>query len=66
MGLCIGLWVRDTALRLRLEGVELTKLSLDKTSYSSVPYVQRGPMLHNPYEMNIGGEKKEDITWLIS
>ncbi|MFN9956747.1 MAG: hypothetical protein ACK55I_26905, partial [bacterium] len=25
MALCIGLWVRDTALRLRLEGIEITK-----------------------------------------
>jgi hypothetical protein len=66
LALCIGLWVRDTALRLRLEGIELTKLSLDKTSYSSIPHVQRGLMENNPYEMDIGGERKEDLTWLIS
>ena len=66
MALCIGLWVRDTAMRLRLEGIELTKLSLDKTSYSSVPYVQRGSIKENPYEMFVGGEQKEDLMWLIS
>jgi len=67
LALCIGLWVRDTALRLRQEGIELTKMALDKTSYNTVPFaIKQGGLDHNPYEMPIGGtERTEDIRWLI-
>ena len=65
LALCIGLWVRDTALRLRMEGIELTKMALDKTSYNTVPFVQRGGLQENPYEMPIGGDRTENISWLI-
>jgi hypothetical protein len=65
MALCIGLWVRDTALRLRQEGIELTKLAIDKTKYNVVGHVYtNNNMTHNPYEMDIGG-KKENISWLL-
>jgi hypothetical protein len=65
MALCIGLWVRDTALRLRQEGIELTKLAIDKTKYNVVGHVYTSNnMTHNPYEMDIGG-KKENISWLL-
>lgn len=66
MALGIGLWVRDTALRLRQQGIELTKLTLDRTDYSSTPFVKRGGMENNPYEMYVGGDNHEDISWLIS
>ena len=65
MALCIGLWVRDTALRLRQEGIELTKLAIDKTKYNVIGHVYtNNNMMHNPYEMDIGG-KKENISWLL-
>ena len=65
MALCIGLWVRDTALRLRQEGIELTKLAIDKTRYNVVGHVYTNSHItHNPYEMDIGG-KKENISWLL-
>ena len=65
MALCIGLWVRDTALRLRQEGIELTKMALDKTKYNVVGHIfTNNNMTHNPYEMEIGG-KKENISWLL-
>jgi len=66
IALGIGLWVRDTALRLRQQGIELTKLSLDKMNHSSVPFVNRQGIQDNPYEMYVGGEQKEDLRWLIS
>lgn len=62
----IGLWVRDTALRLRQQGIELTKLSLDKAAYSAMPMAINSSTMHgNPYEMDIGGNQKEKITWLF-
>lgn len=66
MSLGIGLWVRDTALKLRQQGIDLTKMALEKTAYSAVPFVKTGTVPHNPYEMHIGGGHKEDLNWLIS
>jgi hypothetical protein len=70
MALGIGLWVRDTALRLRQEGIELTKLALDRSAYSAMPYIgskgyHQSGLESDPYAMNLGGEKVEDISWLI-
>jgi hypothetical protein len=61
----IGLWVRDTALRLRQQGIELTKLSLDRTSTSVMPFSNKTGYRENPYQMPIGGEQSEDIRWLF-
>jgi hypothetical protein len=66
LALGIGLWVRDTALRLRQQGIELTKLSLDKTAFNSMPFVRAGGTEQNPYEMAVNGTEKEDLRWLIS
>jgi hypothetical protein len=66
LALCIGLWVRDTALRLRQEGIELTKLTLDKSSYSTTGagiYFGNQPK-NNSYEMEIMGQK-ENLRWLL-
>lgn len=66
MALCIGLWVRDTALRLRQEGIELTKVALDRARYSQTGmgiYSGNTPS-HNPYEMDVGLEK-ENLRWLL-
>jgi hypothetical protein len=65
LALCIGLWVRDTALRLRQEGIELTKLALDKTRYNVEGMVyNNNQLMQNPYEMQIG-QITEDISWLL-
>jgi hypothetical protein len=69
MALGIGLWVRDTALRLRQQGIELTKLALTHTDYSSTPFMKRGNLPNDlavdPYQMQIGNKETEDIRWLI-
>jgi len=61
----IGLWVRDTALRLRQQGIELTKFALDKASYNTVPIAVRNGIQENPYQMPIGDNQTEDISWLL-
>lgn len=66
LALGIGLWVRDTALRLRAQGIELTKQALDRVSTSTTPFVRRESILENPYMMPIGDNQHEDIRWLIS
>jgi hypothetical protein len=65
MALGIGLWVRDTALRLRQQGIELTKMALDRLNYSAMPYVYRPNADKNQYEMQVGDNQVEDLRWLI-
>lgn len=60
----IGLWVRDTALRLRQQGIELTKMSLDFASTSTLPFSNNPTLRTNPYTMALG-EQTEDIRWLL-
>ena len=75
MALCIALWVRDTALRLRQEGMELTKLAVggitstqkDKTPFYKAKQAQTG---YNSWTMNtgrqgFGKQNQEDIRWLL-
>lgn len=68
MALCLGLWVRDTALKLRQQGIELSRIALDKTSYAThgIPNAvyNTNTMKRNPYEMDIGGTK-ENLLWLL-
>lgn len=65
LALCIGLWVRDTALRLRQEGIELTKMALDKVKYQLGEGVYTtSNRQHNPYEMQVGKET-ENLRWLL-
>ena len=61
----IGLWVRDTALRLRQQGIELTKLALDYTATSTIPFSVKNGSNDNPYQMPVGDNQYEDIRWLI-
>lgn len=69
MSFAMGLWVRDTALKLRQEGMMRTKLALD--------YMQKSTQVFNPanmidqkkeagWVMDVGSKKKnEDLTWLL-
>ena len=64
LAFCIGLWVRDTALRLQSEQMTLTKNSLEHIS-SYQPVYSPDTGVKNPYEMNIGNKEKEDLKWLL-
>ena len=65
--MAIGMWVRDTALRLRQHGIELTWLAADNfvhsTGYDGV-YSKRLPGERDPYNIQIGPDS-EDLRWLI-
>ena len=65
MSLAISLWVRDTALRLRQEGIDLTKRAIDGISsytYSGIYGGNNGQ--ENPWEMDINGYKEDLTKWL--
>ena len=69
MSLSIGLWVRDTALRLRQEGIDLTKQALGGMGAHSLDVVGMGfggnsALEDNPWSMKVG-DTNEDLTWLI-
>ena len=68
MSLAISLWVRDTALRLRQEGIDLTKQALGGISAHSLDigfgFGGNLSMEEDPWKMRVG-DSHEDLTWLI-
>lgn len=66
MSLAIGLWVRDTALRLMQEGIDLTRSSVDSISTSVTPsgIYGGGTYEEDPWNMQVG-DNKESIEWLL-
>ena len=66
LALAIGLWVRDTALRLRLEGIELNKQMLNNISgkYTKAVFTSDSQKEKDAWEIDVGQEK-EDIRWLL-
>jgi hypothetical protein len=68
MAFAIALFLRDTALRNRQQGIELTRATLGNFgvvnqmapgAYSANSFAQ------NPYQMDDGRGGTEDISWLI-
>jgi len=70
MSLSIGLWVRDTALRLRQEGIDLTRQAIGGIGQSTLDMGGMGfggnsVNDDNPWKMDMGNGHQEDLTWLI-
>ena len=63
MSLAIGLWVRDTALRLSAEGMALQKSVLSKMLDYDMVYTQ-DDSANDSWQMDVQGDK-EDLTWLV-
>lgn len=66
MAFCIGLWVRDTALRLKQEGIDLTKRAMSGIS-SNMQHsgVYGGSnMDENPWKMRVGDGFEDLSQWL--
>jgi len=64
MSFAIGLWVRDTALRLRTQGVELTKKTLTKMMDNDGLYTNDDANKNDSWEWDTGKEK-ESLDWLL-
>ena len=63
MSFAIGLWVRDTALRLRAEGMELSKKTL--TNFGNPSQLMYTPQKGSDnWKIKIG-DQEEDLTWLL-
>ena len=75
MALGIGLWVRDNSLRVKEEGMELTKKMLEKIDTPEKPsdhapvYSSRGhhDASFDQWNMRvgIGNDQRENLTWLL-
>ena len=65
MSLAISLWVRDTALRLRQEGIDLTKQAINSISSYTYSGVYGGnDNDENPWQMQIGDDTEDLSKWL--
>ena len=70
MSLSIGLWVRDTALRLRQQTMDLNRSMLggiSRAGGSQNIYKPQSLKSQEAWQMNIGltNDKKENLTWLL-
>ena len=63
MSFSMGLWIRETALRLRAEGIELQKKTINSITTNQGVYTSDNKQ-NNPWNMTVG-KKEEDLTWLI-
>jgi len=66
MAFSIGLWVRDTALRLRQEGIDLTKSAvggITSHTYNGI-YGGGNTMDDNPWKMRVGDNFEDLSQWL--
>jgi hypothetical protein len=59
-----ALLVRDTALRLKQQGIDLQKRALDRVNTSPKIYTPNSRII-DPYEMRITSGYSEDLRWLI-
>ena len=64
MCMCQGIWVRDTALRLRQAGIDITKASLSAAKSATTLYSGTSFRPSNPWKQNVNG-RDEDLTWLL-
>ena len=68
MAFSIGLFLRDTALRFRQQGMDLTRATLGSfhvTTQQSPGVFSYSPQAQNPYKMDNGMGGIEDIDWLL-
>ncbi len=69
MAFATSLYVRDTALRLRQQGLDLARAQL--SSFGNLNAKNQaiistvGSHRNNPYLIDMGGQQKEDISWLF-
>lgn len=59
-----GMWVRDTALKLRQAGIELNKIAVSSIKSTLAPRTST-PINGNPWKVETKNGNQEDITWLL-
>jgi hypothetical protein len=65
MSFCIGLWLRDTSLKLRQQGIELNKKALSQFHKTSgIIYTGNKDQHKNGWSWN-PGDGDQDLSWLL-
>ena len=68
MAFSMAMYVRDTALKFRQRGIDLTKQALNNMSVNRTPYLGSygggSGQVPNPYQIDTPGGK-EDISWIL-
>jgi len=65
MSFSTGLWVRDTALKLRQQGIDLTKTTLGYMGKSSTGVYSQRTMGQDPWKQKDQYGNDNDLTWLL-
>ncbi len=66
MSFCIGLWLRDTSLKLRQQGIELNKRTLSQFQKTTEPVIYTGKPSNGADGWNWNnGHYNENLTWLL-
>jgi hypothetical protein len=60
-----GLWVRDTALKLRQQGMDLTRTTLGHMGKSSTGVYSNRNLGQDPWKQKDQHGKDQDLTWLL-
>jgi len=62
-----GLYVRDTALQFRQQGVDITRAALNNITVNKTPYqgVYSPADVRNPYQIDNGKGGTEDFSWIL-
>ena len=64
MSYAMGLWIRETALRLRSEGIELQKKAMNSITSNQGVYTPTDNK-NDSWQWEIG-KKRESLEWLIN
>jgi hypothetical protein len=64
MSYAMGLWIRETALRLRTEGIELQKKAVSSINSNQGAYTPKDTQ-NNTWTIDIN-KKQESLEWLIN
>jgi hypothetical protein len=59
-----ALWIRDTALRLQQQGMDLSRKTLGHFGKSSPGVYSTGNMDNGSWQWGVNGQN-ESLTWLI-
>jgi len=65
MAFSMGMWVRDTALKLKQQGIELDKLAINRIGKSNTGIYTNNNLGTNPWTMKTGKGQDEDLSWLL-
>ena len=66
MAFSIAMWVRDTALKLKQQGIELDRMAISRIGKNNQHGVYTNSNIeNNPWKQKTRNGQDEDLTWLL-